>query len=83
MAFFNFNSNEPSVIWAQIDTLERKFKKWSIVPGIEGERKVRVYALEALAAYDGFANTHPAKERCLVNISSTSVRTVIASKSEL
>ena len=62
MSFFNFNSTEPSVIWAQIDTLERKFKKWSIVPGIEGERKVRAYALEALIAYVGLSDSHPAKE---------------------
>ena len=54
--FFNFNLDNPEVINAQIDVLEKKFREWkNYSDGLQAERKVRAYIMEAVS---GFYNPH-------------------------
>lgn len=50
--FFNFNLDDMEVVNAQIDVLEKKFRKWkNYSDGLQAERKVRVYVMEAVSAF--------------------------------
>ena len=65
-SFFNFDM-DPEWVNAQIDVLEHKYAKWAYKEGIEAERRIRGYFLEAMASYNfpkGKVNPkfHPAAE---------------------
>ena len=50
--FFNFNINDDDLRNAQLDVLEKKFKKWKNNPdSLTAERKVRGYVVEAIISF--------------------------------